>query len=76
MLQRILRETPTSIRALAREAGVSHRLLQAIRDGDRRLTPATRDAVLRALRTWADTCSGLADDLEAAELDAPGGDDG
>lgn len=76
VLQRILRDAPGSIRELAREAGVSHRLLRAARDGDRNLTPATRDAVLRALRTWAGTCSELADALEAAELDRPGGDNG
>lgn len=75
VLQRILREAPGSIRELAREAGVSNALLRAVRDGDRRLTPATRKAVAAALRQWEDTCGELAEALEAVESE-PGGDDG
>lgn len=67
VLRTILDEAPGSIRELAREAGISHPLLVAIRDGERRLTPETRDAVAAALRRWAERCEGLAEALEAAE---------
>lgn len=72
MLQRILRDAPCSIRALAREAGVNETLLRKIRDGERRLTADTRDAVVAALRRWEDTCGSLAGDLETADLQPPG----
>ena len=68
-LRRILREAPGSIRALAREAGVSEALLRAVRDGDHRLTREARDAVAAALRTWATRCGDLADALEALDVD-------
>lgn len=73
MLQRILREAPGSTRELARAAGISEGLLRAVRDGRRTLTPETRRAVVEALRTWAGTCDGLADALEAADLEPPQG---
>lgn len=77
VLQTVLDQAPGSIRDLAREAGVSHSLLVAVRDGDRRLTPRTRDRLVEALRTWAGRCEGLAEELEAAEgVTEPGGDDG
>ena len=66
VLRRILEDAPGSIRAIAREADVSHALLVAIRDGDRRLTPRTREALTAALRRWADRCERLAEDLESA----------
>jgi hypothetical protein len=75
VLRRVLRGCPGSMRALAREAGVSHGLLMAVRGGERRLTAATRGAVVQALRRWSGTCAALADELEAAELE-PGGRDG
>lgn len=64
ILRRVLEEAPGSIRELAREAGVSHVLLLGIRDGRRRLTPETRDAVAGALRGWAGRLEELADELE------------
>lgn len=67
-LQRVLQEAPCSIRALAREAGVNETLLRKIRDGERRLTPQTRKAVVGALRRWEDRCGGLADELADAAL--------
>lgn len=73
-LRQALEATPTSIRALAREAGVSHRLLRLVRDGERRLTPETRDAVADALRRWAEDCRGGAEALERCDLE-PGADD-
>lgn len=74
VLQRILKAIPGSMRGLALEAQVSHALLGAIRRGERRMTPATRDALVRALRRWTATCAALAEDLESAELE-PGGHD-
>lgn len=67
VLRRVLREVPTSLRKLAHAAGVSESLLRAVRDGDRRLTSDTRQAVTAALRRWERTCGELADALEAAE---------
>lgn len=73
----VLEEVPVSIRALAREAGVSESLLRAIRDGNRRLTAETRKAVVAALRRLGERHHTLADRLEAADSSPePGGDDG
>ena len=72
-----LRKMPGSIRALARESGLSDSLLIRIRDGERRLTPETVAAVAHALRAWEDRCGVLADALEG-DADKPsekGGDD-
>ena len=64
------------MRKLAEAAGVSHTLLLQVRDGDRRLTPATRRAVVSALRGWGDRCHGLANALENAAESETGGTDG
>lgn len=69
-LQEALEAIPASIRALAREADVSPRLLRLIRDGRRRLTPEARDAVAEALRRWEADCREAAESLEAANLDS------
>jgi hypothetical protein len=63
--RKALEESPCSLRALAREAGVDHSLLVRVRDGDRPLTPATVQAVVTALRRWGERCESLADELEA-----------
>lgn len=75
VIQVILQEVPASVRELAREAGVSHGLLLAIRDGERGMTPATREAVVGALRRWSERCAELAEALDAAKP-REGGDDG
>lgn len=75
VLSQALDEAPGSIRELAREAGVSKSLLLAIRDGRRRLTGETRAKVVAALRRWEATTGDLADALETADLDRPGGND-
>jgi hypothetical protein len=59
-----LREMPGSIRALAREAGLSDALLIRVRDGERGLTRETVRAVAAALRGWGDRCHALAEALE------------
>ncbi len=74
--RRAIEGAPCSIRRLAEAAGVSHTLLLQVRDGDRRLTPATRRAVISALRSWGDRCHGLADALEDAAESETGGIDG
>ena len=48
-VRQALRLYPDSILSLAREAGVSARLLRMIRDGTRSATPATTAAVAEAL---------------------------
>lgn len=57
---------PGSIRQLAEEAGVSEALIRHVRDGRRRLTPATRDALSGALRRWAARCEAAASGLEGS----------
>lgn len=71
-MRRILEETPGSIRALAREAGVSHVLLTKIRDGERRLTPGTREALAAALERWSERLDSFATELREGK---PNGDD-
>ncbi len=44
-----LRSFPGSVRALAREAGVSETLLRQIRDGDRTATPRTLRLIADAM---------------------------
>lgn len=63
-LRRVLEEAPGSVRALAEEAGLSDTLLLLVRDGERRLTPRTRQALVSALRRWGERCHELADLLE------------
>lgn len=74
-IQKALDRAPGSIRELAAEADLSEALLRAVRDGDRRCTPRTRDRLVDALRSWEETCGDVADALEAADLDhSTGGD--
>lgn len=56
-----------SVRALARDAGVSPRLLTLIRDGERRLTRETRDRLVRAVRDREARHRDAAEALEAVE---------
>lgn len=74
-LQQVLDATPASIRALAREAGVDDRLLRLIRDGDRRLTPHVRDALVEAVSRWEARCRKAREALEACDLEPSTGDD-
>ena len=53
-VRRALELYPDSIRALAREAGVSYRLLGKIKDGSRSATPATVEALVGALERLRD----------------------
>jgi len=72
LLRSVLEAIPASMRALAREAGVSPKLLRMIRDGERRLTPDTRDALAGALRRWEARCGEALDALESADLEPEG----
>ena len=65
-----LEDSPCSLRALAREAGVAHSTLVRARDEDVVLTPAVVEAVVTGLRRWSDQCSALADGLEDAAGDS------
>jgi lambda repressor-like predicted transcriptional regulator len=64
-----LEAAPCSTRKLAREAGVSHALLQMVRDGNRTCTPQVAKAVADALEKWSRECQvaaqGLREALEA-----------
>lgn len=73
VVERVLQEVPGSLRALAREAGVSHGLLVAIRQGRRSLTPETREKLVGALRSWGETCHALAATLSETAPPEPGG---
>lgn len=52
-VRRALKRAPGTLRALAREAGVSLRLLQLIRDGERSATPEVVAALAHALERLA-----------------------
>jgi len=52
-----LAANPSSLRALARGAGVSHVLLLRIRDGVGRATPPVAGKLAAALEVWAATCT-------------------
>ena len=71
-LQTVLDRSPASIRSLAHAADLSEALLRAIRDGDRRLTADTREALVKALRERAGIYEELAETLDAVDLE-PGG---
>lgn len=75
VLRNVLDANPASTRTLAQEAGVSEKLLRLVRDGERRLTPQVRAALVDVLRRWERELRQAADGLEAADLEA-GGDDG
>lgn len=66
LLRRAIRRAPCSIRALARQAGVSHAMLAAITTGHERATPRVALNVARALETWAALCVGEAAAIRAA----------
>lgn len=57
VVRRAIRQAPCSIRALAREAGVSHAMLAAIVVGDERATLRVARRVARALDRWAARCA-------------------
>lgn len=61
-----LEAAPGSVRELAREAGLSESLLRHVRDGRRRLTPETGDAVAAALRRWSERCRTAAEVVDSA----------
>lgn len=54
---------PCSLRALAREAGVSHVTLVRINGGEREATPVVAKAVADALARWARRCTVLSEGL-------------
>jgi lambda repressor-like predicted transcriptional regulator len=69
VLRRAIRRAPCSIRALAREAGVSHVMLAAIVNADERATPRVAKMVAGALDKWAARCAGEAAAIRAAVED-------
>jgi hypothetical protein len=56
-VRRAIRNAPCSIRALARETGVSHVMLAGIVTGRERATPRVAREVARALDRWAARCA-------------------
>lgn len=77
LIREVLEQSPASIRALAREAGLSHVHLLEVRDGERRLTPDVARRLSEALQRWATTCEDLAARLaEVAEQPREGNDSG
>ena len=66
VVRRAIRRAPCSIRALAREAGVSHAMLAAIVTGHERATPRVSRKVARALDRWAARCAKDATAVRAA----------
>jgi transcriptional regulator with XRE-family HTH domain len=66
VLRRAIRRAPCSIRALAREAGVSHSMLAAIVTGRERATPRVALKLAGALERWAARCAKDAAAVRAA----------
>lgn len=66
LLRRAIRRAPCSVRALARQAGVSHQMLAAIVAGRERATPRVARLVAAALDTWAAHCAKDAAAVRAA----------
>ena len=64
--QAAINAAPCSLRALAKETGVSHVLLIKIRDGNARATQDVSRALAAALDRWAATCGGAAGKLRRA----------
>ncbi len=56
-VQRAITAAPCSIRALAREAGVSQSILVRIQSGEREATLAVAKSVERALASWGRDCT-------------------
>lgn len=56
VVRQAIRRAPCSVRALAREAGVSHVLLAEIVAGRKRVTPRVAMLVARALERWGERC--------------------
>lgn len=56
VVRQAIRRAPCSIRALAKQAGVSHVLLAEIVAGRRRATPRVAMKVAGALEQWGDRC--------------------
>lgn len=69
VLRRAIRRAPCRIRALAREAGVSHVMLAAIVTRRERATPRVALRVAKALESWAARCGGEAAAIRAAVKD-------
>lgn len=71
--------TPTSIRALAREAGVPHVSLLQVRDGDLGASPELAKAVAEALEGWSGELSelagGIREELERESSEREGEDE-
>lgn len=66
VLRRAIRRAPCTMRALAREAGVSHVMLQGIVAGREKATPRVALKVARALDQWAKRCGTEAASVRAA----------
>jgi hypothetical protein len=65
-VRRAIRDSPCSIRALAREAGVSHSTLVLIRGGKIEASLDVAVSVSTALLSWGNTCLRFATDIAAA----------
>ncbi len=66
-LKRALALAPGSLRAVAREAGVSHAILVMITEGERPATARVLGAVAAALERWGERCARAAAGLRQAQ---------
>jgi plasmid maintenance system antidote protein VapI len=64
ILKKILRTNPCSLRALAREAELSHVHLIQMRDGKRAVTEDAAIKIKKALKNWSKITGKLAEELE------------
>lgn len=72
VVTRAIGTAPCTVRALAREAGVSHSLLLLIVKGDRTVTPAVADKLAAALDRWGARCAEAADAIRKARTPRKG----
>ena len=64
MIRKLLKQSPISLRALAKEAGVSHVALIKIRDGEFEASDEIKRSVLKSLRKREALLKKLADQFE------------
>jgi hypothetical protein len=71
-----VRRTPSSIRRLAREVGVSHVMLLQVRDGERPAPPALAERIATIMEGWGEELADLAHGIrEALDAEPPSEED-
>lgn len=66
VVRKAIRANPASMRALAREAGISHALLLRILTNERAVTRDVAERLAAALDRWGSDCTQAADSIRNA----------